>query len=414
MKLPRLLVIASVLGLLLLNTAAARAAELTIEAHAGKHDRHGAIVTFALPAELADAPRIAVQTVGGDGTLRSQISRVGEKAYLTWIIPGQFKASTTRQFKLKSIAPAKADPYVALDKTEEHLAVTLNGQLVLKYNMATVQPPAGTNKIFARSGYIHPVHTPAGLKVTNDFPEKHLHHHGIWFPWTETVFEGKKTDFWNMGKGEGTVEFAKLNAATGGDVFASFSVQHKHVALKTAKGRQDVLNETWDVRIYGTEKYHLIDLTSTQTCAGDSPLLLKSYHYGGLGVRGSGDWEGAGDACMFLTSEGLTRQEGHATAAKWCAMSGKISAGSGNDAKPAGIAILGHPSNFRFPQKMRIHPSEPFFNFAPEQDGDFEIVPGKPYVSRYRFFVFDGEPDKATCETMWADYAEPVEVKVLR
>jgi hypothetical protein len=44
---------------------------------------------------------------------------------------------------------------------------------------------------------------------------------------------------------------------------------------------------------------------------------------------------------------------------------------------------------------MRIHPTEPFFNFAPSQLGQWEIKPGQPYVSRYRYIVHDGPPDKA-------------------
>jgi len=46
-----------------------------------------------------------------------------------------------------------------------------------------------------------------GLLVTDDYPPNHLHHHGIWFPWTKTRFEGREVDFWNMGGKTGTVEF---------------------------------------------------------------------------------------------------------------------------------------------------------------------------------------------------------------
>ena len=46
----------------------------------------------------------------------------------------------------------------------------------------------------------------------------------------------------------------------------------------------------------------------------ESPLVLKEYRYGGLGFRGSGEWEGA-EGVEFLTSEGKTRKDGHATAA---------------------------------------------------------------------------------------------------
>ena len=56
---------------------------------------------------------------------------------------------------------------------------------------------------------------------------------------------------------------------------------------------------------------------------------------------------------------------------------------------------------------MRLHPTEPFFCFAPSQLDEWEISPGKPYVSRYRFIVAEGPPDKAELERLWNDYAHP-------
>ena len=63
---------------------------------------------------------------------------------------------------------------------------------------------------------------------------------------------------------------------------------------------------------------------------------------------------------------------------------------------------------------MRIHPSEPFFNFAPCQAGDFELPPGKPYRSRYRFMMFDGEVDAEECKRAWDDYATPPRVRIAK
>ena len=82
------------------------------------------------------------------------------------------------------------------------------------------------------------------------------------------------------------------------------------------------------------------------------------------------------------------------------------------DGKPAGITFFCHPDNFRAPQNMRIHPGEPFFNWAPCQAGDFEITPGKPYVSRYRFVTYDSAPDVDEMERLWHDYAEPPTITV--
>jgi hypothetical protein len=82
------------------------------------------------------------------------------------------------------------------------------------------------------------------------------------------------------------------------------------------------------------------------------------------------------------------------------------------DGRLTGIATLAHPTNFRFPEPMRVNPKIPLLNFAPSQAGDWEMVPGKTYVWRYRFIVHDGEPEQAWLEARWRDYAEPVTVTV--
>ncbi len=73
----------------------------------------------------------------------------------------------------------------------------------------------------------------------------------------------------------------------------------------------------------------------------------------------------------------------------------------------AGVMFLCHPPNFRFPQNMRIHPDEPFFNFTPCQAGDFDIAPGKPLISRYRLVIHDGPVSADDAERLWKGYAEP-------
>ncbi|TLY32978.1 MAG: hypothetical protein E6K56_01925 [Ignavibacteria bacterium] len=68
-----------------------------------------------------------------------------------------------------------------------------------------------------------------------------------------------------------------------------------------------------------------------------------------------------------------------------------------------GFRISGLEFVEHFPQyqPMRLHPAEPFFCLAPQQIGDMEIAPDKPYVSRYRFIVADGPSDKVELERLW-------------
>ena len=252
---------------------------------------------------------------------------------------------------------------------------------------------------YRRGGYIQSIHTPAGRLVTDDFAAGHLHHHGVWASWTKTSFEGRKPDFWNMGAETGKVAFVALDEVWKKDGKAGFRARHEYVDL-TAKPAKTALLESWDVVISAAEDRYLIDLTSTQTCATDSPLKLPEHHYGGLGFRGNAAWNGAAN-CRFLTASGLTdRQQVNTSREKWCWIGGKV-----GDAI-CGITILGHPGNFRFPQPIRAHPSEPFFCYAPQQGGEMEIAPGQKSVSRFRFVITDGEPDAKAAEAWWKAYAE--------
>jgi hypothetical protein len=212
-----------------------------------------------------------------------------------------------------------------------------------------------------------------------------------------------------MGDSKGRVEFVSLDDNWSGPVHGGFRARHRFVDL-TASEPVVALNEKWEVRAYippgGSASYWMFDLVSEQQCATTHSLRLPEYRYGGIGVRGNWAWNGK-DHTMFLTSEGETdRIKGHATRGRWCDMGGMV------DGSRVGIAILSHPDNFRAPQPMRIHPTEPFFNFAPQQAGDMEIKPGDKYVSRYRFVVHDGPPDKAELDRLWNDYAHPPVVKV--
>ncbi|MBV9081135.1 MAG: PmoA family protein, partial [Acidobacteriaceae bacterium] len=106
----------------------------------------------------------------------------------------------------------------------------------------------------------------------------------------------------------------------------------------------------------------------------------------------------------YLTSEGKTRENGNQTRPRWVDLAGVI------DKKVSGVTVMDHPDNFRFPQPVRLHPVKPYFCFAPMTVDSFSIVPGTPFLSRYRFYVHMGKPDAAKIEMLWRDYAEPPRV----
>lgn len=262
-------------------------------------------------------------------------------------------------------------------------------------------PRPDIKEAFTRGCYLHPLFTPSGKLISDDFPPNHIHHHGMWWAWTKTEFDGRQPDFWNMGEKKGRVEFVALDEVWEKEGAAGLKARHQFIDL-LASPPKAALRETWEIKataIEGKPERYVIDFTSTQTCSGAEPLKLPKYYYGGLGFRGNRAWDGAAN-CQFLTSEGISdRVKGNESHAKWCWTGGSV------EGAVAGITILCHPQNFRFPQPVRLHPTEPFFCFAPQQDGDMEIKPGQPYVSRYRFVIADGKPEAADVNAWWKDYA---------
>jgi hypothetical protein len=293
------------------------------------------------------------------------------------------------------------------------LKVNYSGRQLLRYQMDPSDVPGPeVPSHYRHGGYLHPVFSPGGRVVTGDYPPDHRHHRGIWFSWTKTEFEGRHPDFWNMGKEkEGIVtagtRFAVLNSSWSGPVHAGFIARHEAFD-RTGPKEKVVLNERWQLTHYAPTPgatAHLFDLNIEQTCATDSPLKLPKYHYGGLGVRGNAAWDPK-DKVAMLTSEGHDRKAGDNSTARWVWMGGDVDGG------PTGMAILIHPDNFRFPQPLRLNPNNPQLCIAPSQGGDWEITPGKPYVSKYRFVIFDGKPDAKELNRLWNDYAHPPKVTV--
>lgn len=297
--------------------------------------------------------------------------------------------------------PSLAASEVSATREGKQIVVRAGDKEILRYQAEPGElPRPELPAAYLRGGYIQSIHTPSGRRITDDFPSDHPHHHGVWNPWTKTIFEGRKPDFWNMGAKTGTVEFVALDRVWQKDGKAGFTARHRFADL-TATPPKAVLLETWDVTVSAADGSYVIDFTSTQTCATDSPLKLPKYHYGGFGFRGHGDWSGPGK-CRYLSASGKTdRLELNNSREKWCWVGGPV------DGETVGITLLSHPGNFRFPQPIRVHPDHPFFCFAPQQLGDMEISPNQKYISRYRLLVCDGEPNTARTEAAWAAFAKP-------
>lgn len=390
-------------------------ARITVEA--GEHGRINTPVSVSLNGIAYKAGvGLKLQEVKGPQRLEVPVQiEKGNSYRLWWILSGTTQPGDKRIYELMQQKEEKTSPVVKAIKNDTSLIVLLGNEKILQYNHAIMPPPENADTLYARSGFIHPLWSPSGAELTRIHAPDHIHHMGIWNPWTKTSFEGREIDFWNLNKGEGTVRFADYASIISGNVYGGFKAIQKHVDLKAPGGEKVALNEEWDVRVWNRGapqgNAYLWEFTSTLNCASSSSIILEEYRYAGFGFRATEQWHK--DNSGILTSEGKTRIDGDATSARWCNVFGETEKGK------AGILFMSHPKNYNHPEPMRIWPmnanngrGDVFFQFSPTRDKDWALEPGKEYALKYRMYVYEGTITAEEAERIWQDFGNPPVVKI--
>ena len=345
-----------------------------------------------------------------------QIENKGQRV-LYWIVKQTPGTAKYHVFELTRAAPLKTNNHITLVKDSGYLTIMANNKNLLRYVYKTVYPPKGIDTAYKRSGFIHPLWSPYGDRLTRIQAPDHYHHYGLWDPWTHTAFDGDTIDFWNLNGKHGTVKFADFTSITDGPVYGDFQVLQQHIAfLKHGpdKGTDKLaLNELQSVRIYQPEAnqdYYIADITIQLNCA-DLPIKLLAYRYGGLGWRATEKWDGKNSE--MLTSEGKTRDSTDNTNARWVIVQGQI------DNDYAGAVMMSNPTNYSYPEPLRVWNSkmngrgDVYANFSPTKDKDWSLTPGHDYVLKYRFVVFNNKYTKEKAEAAWQYFAHPPVVTVV-
>ncbi len=330
-----------------------------------------------------------------------------------FLLDGMTPPHTQRTFLLEEKRRKATAPVMKVEKTYNAYILKRSDRPVLAYHYRTQAPPAGVSSLYQKSGYVHPLLSPAGDTLTRIQPPDHLHHYGLWGPWTKTHIDGREVDFWNLGKGQATVRFAGLLSATEGPVYCDLKVHQQHIDFG-AKGPDKVaINEVLAIRAWNTGgKAWLVDYSSTQSCPLPGGIFLDAYRYGGgLGYRATEKWTSHNSS--VLTSEGKTRKDADGTRARWCRIEGALDHGK------CGILFMDHPGNRDFPEPMRVWPvdvnrgrGDLFFEFCPIRLNAWKMENGRTYRLRYRMFIFEGETDPEEAEMIWNGFAHPPEVRV--
>jgi hypothetical protein len=276
-----------------------------------------------------------------------------------------------------------------------------NGQLlllqgldsVLVYNYGNQLPP-GVPADRARSSYIHPIWSPSGVMVTDDFPEDHLHHRGLSWMWPGVYIDKDTLDHWHI-KGIKT-EFSRWLGKYVGPLCATLGVENEWIYKE-----KSVLKETvWIKAFKQTTNARAIDLSLT--LEAKVPIKLQGKiekGYGGLCLRLAPREEPA-----ILSPRGWEADSDLEPLA-WTDQSGLFTMKQ----QMAGIAIFQHSDNPDFPAGWTLR-HYGFLGVAWPGMNKVELEPGNPVHMRFRIWVHDGDAVSANVNDAYQYFLSPPEI----
>jgi hypothetical protein len=277
------------------------------------------------------------------------------------------------------------------------IEVRIDGKLVTEYI-----PDDGPKP------YFFPLIGPTGAAMTRAFPMKnvegekrdHPHQRSLWF----THGSVNRVDFWSEAPGHGRIVETSRPTVVGGSAMGILRTTDDWLAPDGKK----VCEDERTVRVFSTKKGRVLDFDVTLK-ATEGPVTFGDTKEGmfGLRVASSMDvtaWKGG----RIENAEGAEDKAAWGKPSPWVDYTGAV------DGKAVGIAILNHPSSFRYPTTWHVRDyglfaANPFgwHDFGQKSSGEFVLPKGESIRFRYRVILHEGDAKSAGIPVDFQAYAEP-------
>ncbi len=252
--------------------------------------------------------------------------------------------------------------------------------------------------------FLHPLVTPGGIEISRGVPPKAGE--DAEFPWQRGLWFGHADicgrDFWSGSGGRMLVSQPPVTDPRTASLIAR--------AELAAAGGQVLGELTERFRFSGDGRRNIIDATIS-IAATHRDLRMGDTSQGGLAVRLTEEFRD-GRGVDVLNSEGVEGVDVWGKPARWVDYSARVFG------RKAGVAILDHPRNLRYPTRWcaedyGMFAANPFGAGAfhePAARGSnggepFVIRPGSELTLRYRVVVHEGDAEEAGIEAMQAEFA---------
>ncbi len=293
------------------------------------------------------------------------------------------------------------------NSTEIHVQINSEGTYftegkdsILKYQIAE----KSINGNFKRANYIHPLYALNGQVLTEDFPEDHLHHRGIFWAWHQLYIGNKRIgDGWEIKDFSWEVNSVKAIPQTTSAKAIQAEVFWKSNLWLDENGKQKpFVKETTTITVHPKKtNYREIDIAISLLALEDSLRIGGSENekgYGGFSPRIKLPKD-----VTFTSSTGVVEPENlPVKAGNWMDISGTME----NNGAPSGMAILCHPENPEPINRWILRSKRSMQNAVYPFPGA-EPVPlsqTQPTVLKYRLIIHNGNANAINIASIYEDY----------
>ena len=341
-------------------------------------------------------PAQLVTAAAADGSAGRQGGR------LIASIPPRHDAQGPRRFRLE---PAKAAAGTAQpglhfkDVNANSLGLWDGEERVLVYNhgVITNENVPQSDHRRRRGCYVHPVWGLNGEVLTDDFPQDHYHHHGIFWTWPHVGIDGQEYDLWAGSRIDD--RFVRWICQEAGPVAAVLAVENGWFV----DDKKVMVERVW-LRAYkaaGGERSLDIEFTWIPV---DRPITLwgaEGKSYGGLTMRFAPRQDTIITAPGDRTTEDLT-----VTSLPWADLTGQFP----DVPTPSGAAVFIHPAHPDYPPTwLTRHYGVLCVGWPGVEPKSFE--PGEPIRASYRIWIHKTAVDLEQLKQAYAAYTSATEVK---
>jgi hypothetical protein len=347
----------------------------------------------------------------GEAAAHAQVFTDLGKSYLAMILSAVSK-NENATYTLRP-GPTTTGTGVALHRDGANIKIEVDGKLFTEYLSDQATKP-----------YYYPVMGPTGTAITRNHPMKsvegetqdHNHQRSFWF----THGSVNTYDFWasdplNKKKSnDGTIKETAKKTLVAGPILGLIRTTDDWFGPDGKRVCQDERVFT----VYDTAAGRIVDFDITLT-ASDGAVTFGDTKEGMFGLRVASSMDVVGP--KKKKGEGkITNAEGINDAAAWGKASAWVDYVGPVEGQTVGIAILNHPSSFRYPTTWHVRDyglfaANPFgwHDFGKKESGEHTIPVGGSIRFRYRLIFHKGDTASAHIPEAFQAYARPPAITVL-